>query len=153
MVGSRLISGLAFVGSVISNVRFFRKVHAREASKVDVAAVEVLDVEASRVLDIDHVGDHGSAYCFFAGDGNAVLLVGQWLLKYRKFPSLSFRLARWSDSGEPIRIEVIGKKVKPEHSAIGLKDNYSHNDIEVFNASPDTLQQDLQNAFGTGKRQ
>src|SRR5262245_27417772 len=30
-----LISGLAFFGSVVSNVRFFRKVHARKASRAD----------------------------------------------------------------------------------------------------------------------
>jgi hypothetical protein len=143
-----LISGLFFVGSTISNVRFFRKVRARERSKTDPRAVEVMDVEASRVLNIEHVGSHGPAYCFFVGDGKALLLIGQWLLNQRKFPSLSFRLARWSHNGDPIRVEVVGKKVKPEHSVVGLKSNYSYNDIEVFNASPDTLQQDLQSAFG-----
>jgi hypothetical protein len=143
-----VIAGLFLVGSVTSNVRFFRKVRARTASGADGTLVEVMEVEASRVFDIEPQGSHGPAYCFFAGDGQAVLLVGQWLLERRKFPTLSFRLSRWSQDGTPIRIEAIGKKVKPEPSTVSLRGGYSNCDVEVFPASPDTLQRDLDTAFG-----
>jgi hypothetical protein len=142
------IAGLFLVGSVTSNARFFRKVRDRRASGADRTMVEVMEVEATRVIDIEPQGSHGPAYCFFAGDGQAVLLVGQWLLERRKFPTLAFRLSRWVEDGQPIRIEAIGKKVKPEPSTVSLRGGYSNRDVEVFTARPDTLQQDLDAAFG-----
>jgi hypothetical protein len=144
-----VVAGLLMIGSTVSNVRFFRDVRGRERTKDDPTAVEVIEVEAFRVLDIEHLGSHGPAYCFFASDGQALLLVGQWLLERRKFPTLAFRLNRWSDNGEPIRLEPIGKKVKPEQSRVALRGTYKNRDIELFRAAPETLQQDMDNAFGS----
>jgi hypothetical protein len=79
-----------------------------------------------------------------------LLLVGQWSIQTPRFPSLSFRLFRWVEDGTPIRIEVIGSKTAPEPSTLALQSHYSNGDIEVFRAQPQTLQQDLENAFGTG---
>lgn len=146
-----LVVASAFVlGSVWSNARFFRTVGARARPGTDRSTVEVLEVEATRVLDIEHLGSHGPAYCFFTADGRALLLVGQWLMRTPRFPALSFRLFRWVEDGTPIRIEVTGSKTAPEHATVALQSHYSNGDIEIFPAQPQTLQQDLENAFGKG---
>jgi hypothetical protein len=148
LLAAATISGLFLIASMLSNIRFFREVRRRETSKGDEQAVQVMEVEAFRVFDIEHLGSHGPAYCFFVDNGKALLLVGQWMLPYRRFPSLSFSLHRWSDSGEPIRVEVRGGRVKPEHSTVALRQGYRNSDIELFDANPETLQEDLQNSFG-----
>jgi hypothetical protein len=145
-----VLGGLFVAGSTWSNTKFFRTVGARETSGTGRPTVEVIEVDAVRVLDIEHLGSHGPAYCFFTDDNRALLLIGQWLLRAPKFPSLSFRLFRWIDDGMPIRIESTGRKAKPEHSTISLQSHYSNGDIEVFPAQPETLQQDLEKAFGKG---
>ena len=142
------VAGVFVVASIWSNARFFSTVRKREKSGFDQPTVEVMEVEATRVLDIEHLGSHGPAYCFLTEDGTALLLVGQWLMRFPKFPSLSFRLFRWADNGRPIRIEVTGGASVPEHSTVALQSHYSNGDIEVFRARPDTLQQDLEDAFG-----
>ena len=144
------VAGAFVLGSVWSNARFFRTVGARARPGTDHSTVEVMEVEATRVLDIEHLGSHGPAYCFFTADGRALLLVGQWLMRIPRFPSLSFRLFRWVEDGKPIRIEVTGSEAAPEHSTIGLQSHYSNGDIEIFRAQPQTLRQDLENAFGKG---
>jgi hypothetical protein len=145
-----VVAGAFALGSVWSNARFFRTVGARAKPGTDHSTVEMMEVEATRVLDIEHLGSHGPAYCFFTVDGRALLLVGQWSIQTPRFPSLSFRLFRWVEDGTPIRIEVIGSKTAPEPSTVALQSQYSNGDIEVFRAQPQTLQQDLENPFGKG---
>jgi hypothetical protein len=145
-----VVAGAFVLGSVWSNARFFKTVEARAKPGTDRSTIEVMEVEATRVLDIEHLGSHGPAYCFFTVDGRAMLLIGQWLMQARRFPSLSFRLFRWVEDGTPIRIEVTGSRTAPEHSTVALQSHYSNGDIEVFRAQPPTLQQDLENAFGKG---
>jgi hypothetical protein len=98
-------------------------------------------------VDVEPLGSHGPAWVFFAADGKAMLLVGQWLLRHRSFPSTSFRLYQWADTKNPIRIEPTGRRVKPERSTAQLRPNYRLTDIEVFDAAPETLQHDLDRAF------
>jgi hypothetical protein len=76
-----VVAGAFVLGSVWSNARFFRTVGARAKSGTDRSTVAVMEVEAARVLDIEHLGSHGPAYCLFAADGQALLLVGQWLMQ------------------------------------------------------------------------
>jgi len=57
-------------------------------------------------------------------------------------------LFRWADDGKPIRIEATGRTIEPEQSTVALQGRYRNGDIEVFRAQPQTLQQDLENAFG-----
>ncbi|HEX5959114.1 MAG TPA: hypothetical protein VFY92_10750 [Hyphomicrobiaceae bacterium] len=85
---------------------------------------------------------------FFSDDGKALLLVGQWLLSCRSFPSRSFRLYRWADTRKPIRIKSTGRRIRPEDSAACLRASHRLSDVEVFEATPETLQHDLDNAFG-----
>lgn len=138
--------GLA-AASIVSNVRFFRGVDRRTRQKGDPRAVETIDVEASRALDIEPMGSHGPAYVFFSPDGKAILLIGQWLLEQQSFPCLSFRIRRWADTGKPIRIEPRGPAIDPEESPVQLPPTSRISDIELFDAAPDTLQDDLRRAF------
>lgn len=142
-----LLSGVFFAASLYSNVRFFRDSRRRARMKRDPRAVEVIEVDALRVFEIEHLGSHGPAYCFFVENEQALLLIGQWLLEVREFPASAFRLHRWSDTGQPIRIEVTGKQLEPEHSTVTLRSTYRNGDIEVFRAKPETLQNDLDSAF------
>ena len=149
-VAALVVAGAVALGSIWSNVRFFRTVGERGTPGSEQSTVEVMEVESTRVLDIEHLGSHGPAYCFFTADGTALLLVGQWLLEFPRFPSLSFRLFRWADDGKPIRIEATGESIEPEQSTVALQGHYTNGDIEVFRAQPQTLQQDLESAFGRG---
>jgi hypothetical protein len=147
LIAASMVGVLAFVASAWSNLRFFSDVRRRQESRADSVAVEVTEVQASRVFDIEPLGSHGPAFVFFADGGKALLLVGQWLLRYRSFPSTSFRLYQWADTREPIRLEPTGRRIKPEHSTVQLRANYRLSDVEVFEATPETLQHDLDRAF------
>jgi hypothetical protein len=149
-VAALVVAGVVASASIWSNVRFFRTVGERGRPGSEQSTVDVMEVEATQVLDIEHLGSHGPAYCFFTADGTALLLVGQWLMKVSRFPSLSFRLFRWAADGKPIRIEATGKTVEAEPSTVALQGHYRNGDVEVFRAQPQTLQQDLENAFGRG---
>jgi hypothetical protein len=137
-----------FTASVYSNLAYFRKIELGEFLKTDSKAVEVLEVSADRVLDIEPVGDNGPALCFFVGQGKALLLVGQWLLNFDSFPSKSFCLHLWRDTRLPIRIDVTGPTVDAEHFNAQLRPAYRLRQIEWIDAAPDTLQTDLDNALG-----
>jgi hypothetical protein len=143
-----LIVGLVVFGaSAWSNVRFFTNVRHRKSISSDGQAVVVTEVQASSVLDIEPLGSHGPVFVFFAADGKALLLVGQWMLSARRFPCASFRLYQWADTKEPIRIEPLSRRLKPEPSRVQLRSTYSFSDVEVFEATPGTLQSDLDKAF------
>ncbi len=123
IVAAGLISGGLLVASAVSNVRFFKEYKRRQRLCVDPQSVEVFEVEASRVIDVEHLGSNGPALCFITG-GEALLLVGQWLLEQQSFPSMTFRLSRWSDTKKPIRIESAGAEIIPEPSSVQLCANY-----------------------------
>lgn len=142
-----VIAVLLLAASAWSNGRFFSKVRRRQQSRTDAGAVQVTEVEASRVLDVQPLGSHGPALVFFAAEGKALLLAGQWLIGCRSFPSSSFRLYQWADTKEPIRIEPTGRRVKVEHSTVQLRHSYRLADVELFDATPETLQHDLDKAF------
>ena len=149
LLAATLIAVGVFAASALSNVRFFREAKRRKGQKSDSNAVEVLEVSASRVLDIEHMGDDGPAFCFFVETGKALLLVGQWLLKCDSFPAESFRLYRWSDTKKPIWIEVIAKPICAEHTTVRLRPSHQFSKINLFDATPETLQADLDKALGT----
>jgi hypothetical protein len=149
-IAASIVGGLLLLASAWSNVSFFAGVRRRQDSRSDDRAVEVTEVQASRVLDIEPLGSHGPAWVFFADGGKALLLVGQWLLSVRSFPSRSFRLYRWADTKKPIRIKSTSRRVKPEDSTVCLRPSYRLSDVEVFEATPETLQDDLDRAFDKG---
>ena len=143
-----VIAAVLMVGSIVSNVRFFRRVADRRIQQQSgTLAVEVIDVKASRVFDIEPLGSHGPALVFFAEDGKALLLIGQWLLEQPSFPSKAFRLRRWVDTGQPIRIEARGPAIEVDQSPIQVPDAARVRDVWLIDAAPDTLEQDLQRAF------
>ena len=147
VIAACFVAGFAFAASAASNARFFSSVRRRQRSRAGARAVQVTEVEASRVLDIEPSGSHGPALVFFAAEGKALLLIGQWLLSSQAFPSASFRLYQWADTKEPIRIETTGRRVNAEHSTAQLRPSYRLADVEIFEATPETLQNDLDKAF------
>lgn len=145
---SALIAGVLILASAVSNFRFFKEVRRRQELTSDPQAVEVIEVHATSVLDIEPMGSHSPAFCFFT-DGEAMLLMGQWLMEQPSFPSMTFRLHRWSDTKTPIRIESMGPEIDPEQSNVQLRPKLKISDVEVFEARPETLQEDLDRAFGS----
>lgn len=144
----RIAGGIAaglFIASLVSNVRFFRTSGNRRRQME--GAVETMEVSATRILEIEFVGDQGPALCFFVEEGKALLLVGQWLLECPSFPCATFRLHRWANSKKPIRIEPLGSSVQAEPSTARLKPEHRFKPIELLQAAPETLQQDLDRAF------
>src|SRR5215831_19931697 len=58
-----------FLVSLLSNIRFFRAIKRRKNMKKDANALEVLEVSASSVLELEPLGDDAPAFCFFVGEG------------------------------------------------------------------------------------
>jgi hypothetical protein len=138
-----IVAAGLFVASAVSNVRFFSQLKRRQALKQNSSAVEVFEVSASRIFDIEHLGSNGPAFCFFVEPHKALLLVGQWLMECGSFPSDSFRVYRWADTKKPIRIESIGRPINAEHSTVRLRESSRDLQIELLDATPETLQTDL----------
>jgi len=82
------------------------------------------------------------------GEGKALLLVGQWLLKYDSFPAEPFRLHRWADTNKPVRIDVIGQPLKAAHFTVRLRPSHRFGIIDMLDATPETLQEDLDRVLG-----
>lgn len=143
VVAAAVVAVSLFAGSVVSNIRFFRKVRLWQSKKADNTAVEVWEVSAQRVLDIEPLGDNAPALCFFTGDREVLLLVGQWLLEHDSFPTKCFRVHRWRKTQKCIRIEVTAPQVEPEHSTVRLRPSYRFRQMELIEATPETLQEDL----------
>ena len=76
-------------------------------------SVELIEVESAAAENLRHQGSNGPAYCFFSDDGQAILLVGPWLLDTPNFPALHFRLWRIAGTGEPIRLEALSEPITP----------------------------------------
>ncbi|SMC25570.1 hypothetical protein SAMN02745857_02216 [Andreprevotia lacus DSM 23236] len=149
-LAASLIGGGLFASSVVSNWRFRQEQQRRRAMAADPQAVEVIEVAPLRVVDIQPLGSNGPALVFFGNDEQAVLVVGQWTAEFEPFPAAHFRIHRWADTGEPIRIECLGKLIVPESSSVALQPGYRFGYVEWFKASPETLQQDLALAFSGG---
>ncbi|HYL83200.1 MAG TPA: hypothetical protein VE263_03120 [Candidatus Angelobacter sp.] len=143
-----LVAVGVLLASALSNVRFFREARRRENQKANSNAVEVLEVTASRVIDIEPMGDNGPAFCFFVESGKALLLVGQWLRECDSFPAEAFRLYCWSDTKKPIWMEVTGRAIEAEHSTVCLRAFHRFGKINLFDATPETLQADVDKALG-----
>ncbi len=140
------MGGALFALSLASNAGFFADARRRAGQRADTEAVEIIDVDASHIVDLEPVGSHGPALVFFSDDGRAIMLIGQWLLEQRSFPSKAFRLARWADTGKVIRIEATEGAVTPEHSTVRVPNGAG--DIEILDATPETLAHDLERRFG-----
>lgn len=146
------IAAVLFLASAASNLRFFRAIKRRNNLKENANAVEVLEVSASAALDLQPIGDNAPAYCFFIGEGKALLLIGQWLLLYDSFPAREFRLHRWADTREPIRIDGIEQPIEAESSQVRLRSTHRFGKIEVIQADRRTLQEDLDRTSVGGRR-
>lgn len=127
--------------SIHSNVGFFRMVRRIESSPE--SAVECIEVEAAHIIDLEPQGSNGPVIALLTESGECLLLVGQWLLEQKKFPSRKMRIYRWSSDGEPIRTESLGPKVRPVQSNAGLKKTHRVGTVHIFPAKLETLEHDL----------
>jgi nucleoid DNA-binding protein len=142
-----VVGCVIFIPSLISNLGFFKEVNRRKSMMTDPKAIEVIHVNASRIIQVQPIGS-GEAHVFLSDSGEAVLLNGQWQLEYKPFPVADFKVHRWADTKEPIRIESSSKLVFPEESNVEIRRGYVMGDVELFRARPDTLQHDMDAAFG-----
>ncbi len=147
-VAAVAVGGGLFMASLWSNVRFFNTVNARRRLVQDDRAVEVIAVKATTIVDIEAPGSTGPAFVFFDDSTEALLVVGQWTLEFAPFPVADFKIHRWADTKEPIRIESSGTSVLPHTSSAVIHSNHRIGKVESFTASADSLQMDLDAAFG-----
>jgi hypothetical protein len=64
-------AGCLFFASLSSGLAAFRKTQREMRMLGDSGAIEVMEVTAERVIDIEPVGDNGPAYCFLTGTQEA----------------------------------------------------------------------------------
>lgn len=147
LIAAAVAGGGLYVSSLFSNLRFFREAGRRKRMATDAKAVEVIHVDASRIMEIEPTGT-GAAYVFFAESGEALLTNGQWQQEFDPFPVAQFRIHRWADTKKPIWIESFGSLIFPEEPTLSLRPDYIIGEVELFKARPDTLQQDMDAAFG-----
>ena len=160
------VAGGLFALSAWSNLRQRSDVRALRRQLEAPDSVEVVEVRASRVLEV--FSPTGPGLCFDCGDGQLLLLAGQWLLEpalYRApepaddgnqdrfnllddphgFPSEHFALHRWRGEARPFWIEVLGRYLAPPESSTPLP--VAGDFAEVLRGGIDTVQSDLERAF------
>lgn len=142
------IPAVLFLGfSLISNLLYHARVGRLRALVGRPDSVEEIKVEAVAVQDVEHLGSNGPAYCFFSDDGQALLLVGQWLLEAKSFPSLRFRVLRMAGTGEPIRVESGGEEITPRTFTTVLRTTHKVEPITLLRAGTENLQAVLDAEF------
>jgi len=142
-----IVSVTIFFLSVVSNYTFFSGIRSKRTRDNDNDRVELIEVEAADVIEIEHHGSHGPAHVFFSDDGKALLLVGQWQLDQVGFPAKKFTIFKWQETGDPIRVESQGPKIEPLVSAARLPSGRKIPDVAVFRGQLATIQDDLDLAF------
>jgi hypothetical protein len=170
LVAAGVVSGVLLLLSVRSILLHHRHLQRLERRLAEPDAVEVIEVRAARVLEVET--PTGPALFFELSDGQILLMQGQWLLAhglYRAprptgdgvderfnslddpygFPSDHFALHRWRGDGRPFWIEVRGRYLAPERSPLELPGDADIQDVERFPGTLATLQQDLTAALPT----
>ncbi|HSV13227.1 MAG TPA: hypothetical protein VLI90_03145 [Tepidisphaeraceae bacterium] len=172
--GSLLVAALVASGlfslSAVSIVRYHRKLGVIGKRLSEAEPVEVLEVRASRVVDVQAPGSTGPALCFELADGQVLLLYGQWLLEYslyrapppaddgndahfngldepHAFPSDHFSIHRWRGDVRPFWIEVHGRYLDPVNAPVQLGRSRRIREVELFPGSFGSLQADIDRAF------
>lgn len=166
-IAAGVVSGVLLALSVNSILAHHRDVKRRERRLAEPEPIEVIDVQASRVFEIEAPGSTGPALCFELEEGQVLLLYGQWLLEhtlYRAprpvddgnqerfnlandpfgFPSDRFALHRWRGEARPFWIEVRGKYLAPESSPVQLPRRAKIREVEVLAGALGSLQRDIE---------
>lgn len=168
------VAGLLVAASFTSIIRHRKDLADKTKRANEADAIEILDIEATRAIDIQAPGSTGPAVCVDVGDGQILLLYGQWLYDptlYRApepdedkgdeswnglpapnaFPATAFRLHRWDGENQPFWIEIRGDYLAPEETAIQLRCANAQKlpkSVEVFAGRLETLQEDIDRRFG-----
>ncbi len=169
LIAATLPAAALFALSAWSIVGHHRDASQLQRRSAEPEPVEVLEVRPSRAFDIEAPGSTGPALCFELGDGQLLLLYGQWLLEpdlYRAsqprdngnddhfnglsaphaFPSDHFLLHRWRGEVRPFWIEVRGRYLPPQESSARLPRGVKARDVELFPGSLDSVGDDLARA-------
>lgn len=169
-IAAGVVSGGLFALSAHSILGHHRDIKRRESRLGEAEAIEVVEIRASRVFEVEAPGSTGPALCFELPDGQVLLLYGQWLLEhtlYRAprpvddgnqerfnladdpygFPSDHFLLHRWRGEVKPFWIEICGKYLAPEDSAVQLPKRTKIRQVEVFAGTFSSLQRDINCTF------
>jgi hypothetical protein len=167
-----LVSGVLLAASIYSILSHHRRIKQLERRLAEPEPIEVVEVHASRVFDLE--SPLGPALCFELSNREMLLIHGQWLLEhnlYRAprplgdgnqerfnlsddpfgFPSGHFALHRWRGEVTPFWIQVIGAYMAPEALAVQLPTSAKMQKVEVFAGTFDSLQRDIDYAFGNKK--
>jgi hypothetical protein len=171
VIAAGVVSAALLALSVHSILAHQRDIKRHERRLAEPGPIEVIEVHASRVLDVEAPGSTGPALCFELPDNQVLLLYGQWLLEhtlYRAprpvgdgdqerfnlsddplgFPSDHFALHRWRGEVRPFWIEVRGKYLTPESSSVQLPKPAKIQEVEVFTGTFSSLQTEIEYAFG-----
>ena len=81
-IAAGLVSGALLALSTHSIIGYHRDIKRRERRLAEPDAIEVIEVRAPRVVDVEAPGSTGPALCFELADGQVLLLYGQWLLEH-----------------------------------------------------------------------
>jgi hypothetical protein len=149
--------------------RIPRKPATEKQEDTDTRLIEVMQVEATQVFDVDAPKGSGPALLFKLKDGQLLLLSGPWLLKpssYRApergetnnarfnglgdpygFPSTRFAIHRWKGESVPFWIEVQGWYLLPQMESAQIPPSAKIQAVEVFPASGKDLQASFNSAF------
>ena len=169
-IAAGVVSGVLLVLSSHSILGHQRDLKRREGRLAETDAIEVVEIRASRVLDVEAPGSTGPALCFELPDGQVLLLYGQWLFEhtlYRAqrpvgdgnqerfnllddplgFPSDHFILHRWRGEVRPFWIEVCGGYLAVENSSVQLPRCATIPQVKVFAGTLSSLQRDIDYAF------
>lgn len=141
-----------------------------EAREADADRIEVIQVEARRVYDIDVPKSMAPALCFELTEHQLLLLSGPWLMEHRLyrapegaqkansarfngmddpygFPSTRFSIHRWKGESQPFWIEVQGWYLLPQMGVAQLREGAKVKPVEIFPASGKDLQAAIDEAF------
>jgi hypothetical protein len=165
-----LVAGVLLAFSVYSIIGYHADLRKSARRLSEPEPVEVLEVRASSVIDVQAPGSTGPALCFELADGQVLLLYGQWLLEHclyraprpaddgnqehfnlldepHAFPSEHFSIHRWRGEARPFWIEVHGRYLPPQASPVQLGRTARVRELELVPGSPGSLQEDIDRAF------
>lgn len=169
LLAAGFVSGILLAASAYSILSHHRRIKKLERRLGEPEPIEVVEVRASRVFDLE--ASTGPALCFELSNGQMLLLFGQWLFEhelYRAprpigdgnqerfnladdpfgFPSEHFALHRWRGEVRPFWIQALGAYMAPEVLPVRLPTRAKIQDVEVFAGTFSSLQKDIEYAFG-----
>lgn len=151
--------GISILVAIIPYVRKQKKLAIRD---YETQVVQEIHVTNPRVIEVAMVGNTGPNLAIDIGDEKILYLQGQWLYDCgiygvespenddgdemfndlpapHSFPCSEFTLSRFPNTGEVLRICVVGDYLPPEATVEALKAEHQFQPSELFSGSLDDL--------------